>query len=221
MKINILFLSLLIFVGVAQSQHISFSKSKVLHLKSQVELLYTETEIRFYTHGFTGDQMKWDVIFDSLDNRWAFDACANGDCRIGLTDTGTFVTDYGVNDTTVYFRYHVNTKGFNGTSKIGIKVYHPNITNINDTMWMNITYYNPSTSVDEITNQVNYNFTVHDNSIVFAKNIHQIKLFNMIGQIISEELNITEIQKPSIKGLYLMEITPNPTSKSMIVKMYK
>jgi len=206
MKINILFLSLLFFVGVAQSQHLSFAKSKVLHLKSQVELLYSETEIRFYTHGFTGEQMKWDVIFDSLDHRWAFDACANGDCRIGLTDTGTFVTDYGVNDTTVYFRYHVNTKGFNGTSRIGIKVYHPNITNINDTMWMNITYYNPSTGIHQINQEENSLYKIKEGLIYLDESTIHAGLYNLIGQNITHTLTNKTIVSPAEHGIYFLHL---------------
>jgi len=216
MKINILFLSLLFFVGVAQSQHISFAKSKILNLNSQVELLYFETEIRFYTHGFTGDQMKWDVIFDSLDNRWVFDACANGDCRVGLTDTGTFVTDFGVNDTTVFFRYHVNTKGFNGSSKIGIKVYHPTITNINDTLWMNITYYNPSTGLHQINQEEKTHYIIKDGIIYFDESITNARLYNLIGQQVTHTETDKSIVLPAQHGIYFIQLETQSGRKELI-----
>jgi hypothetical protein len=121
------FTSLLIFSIIFLSNaQLRFPKGTELNLKTGVNFLYFETEILFYTGPLTVDNYKWVKISDSTDSRWLIGSCFNGDCWNGLPETGTFIKSFGINDTTGFIRFHIETHDTNGKSVIRYRVVNKN-----------------------------------------------------------------------------------------------
>jgi len=112
-----------IFVSNAQ---LRFPNGKVMDLYTHVNSLYFETEIRFYTGSLSVDNYNWEKISDSIDTRWLIGSCFNGDCWNGLPSNGGFIKSFGINDTTGFIRFHIDTYDTNGKSVIKYRVVNKN-----------------------------------------------------------------------------------------------
>lgn len=145
----ILFFLLLIPAMLVRAQ-LTFPKGTVLHLNTNKAFLYPETGIYFNTGINKVTDYRWyKMPEDSLDARWDFQACMNGDCKIGLPAEGDFITDFGLNDTTGFIMFHVNTGGFSGKSKLSYRVAHKSDTADQAVMEYNITYTNTTGISDQ------------------------------------------------------------------------
>ncbi len=111
-----------------------------LQLVSGSNLLYLETRILFTTGKYKADDYRWLKISDSLDSRWLVTACFNGDCRNDLVPSGQFIKDFGLNDTTCFIAFHVETMNFDGTSRIQYKVINTRDTTDQALLTYRITY---------------------------------------------------------------------------------
>lgn len=109
-----------LFSGLFQSYaQLTFPNGTELNLETTNSSLYIETGIFFHTGKYTITDYSWSKAFiDSIDSRWDFQACLNGDCKIGLPASGNFIGDFGMNDTTGYIRFHVNTFNLSGKSML-------------------------------------------------------------------------------------------------------
>lgn len=143
MNKKIILCFLLLIPAILVRAQLTFPKGTVLHLNTNKAFLYPETGIYFNTGVNKVTDYRWYKIpEDSLDSRWDFQACMNGDCKIGLPAEGDFITDFGINDTTGYIMFHVNTGGFSGKSKLSYRVAHKSDTSDEAVMEYNITYTN-------------------------------------------------------------------------------
>lgn len=141
MKRIILILVVTFVCSVNSRAQLSFPKGNVLNLYTSTEYLYDETGIFFHTGKNKITDYNWTKdIWDSLDNRWLFDACMNGDCKIGLPNSGPFIKDFGINDTTGFMKIHVATNGKSGVSKIKYYVSHKSDTSDKAMLLFNITF---------------------------------------------------------------------------------
>lgn len=148
-KKNILFFLLLIPALMVRAQ-LTFPNGTILQLNTNKAFLYPETGIYFHTGANKVTDYRWyKMPGDSLDARWDFQACMNGDCKIGLPAEGDFITDFGINDTTGFIMFHVNTGGFSGKSKLSYRVAHKTDTADNAVMEYNITYTNTTGISDQ------------------------------------------------------------------------
>jgi hypothetical protein len=203
---------LTLLTGVSIAQSMSFPNGKVLNLTTNKSTLYFETDMRFHTQNSVSTDYKWMVIFDSIDSRWELSACNNGNCEIGIPNTGTFIKDFGENDTTVFMRYHVATNAFTGASKIGVKVYHKTNSLIADTVWFNINYTN-MTGLTE-ANAVKIDYAINNNTLqVQNSGVKSIHIYNLIGQCIAKS-NTNSIQMPEKRGLYMLTVTFDNNTQS-------
>lgn len=133
-----LFALLMVFNMQAQ---LSFPQGNVLNLNTTQDLLYMETRILFNTGIYSSDDYKWVKISDSIDTRWFVSACFNGQCQ-GLTDSGNFSNDLGINDSTVFIAFHVETYAYDGTSVIKYKVFNKNNASDQADLTFNVHYTN-------------------------------------------------------------------------------
>lgn len=133
---------------------IKFPTGNILNINSSNELMYSETRILFTTGKYKANDYHWSKQMDSLDNRWYVTVCFNGDCRNDLLQNGNFVTEFGINDTTCFIAFHVETKGFNGVSKIKYKVYNNKMPSDSAELNYTITYTNPLTTQSLLANQI-------------------------------------------------------------------
>ena len=135
--------------GVAQ---ITFPNGNTLNLNTDQEYVYLETRILFNTGIYKANDYRWEKITDSLDQRWFVTACFNGDCRNDLLQSGQFKTDYGINDTTCFIAFHVESKGITGTSFIKYKILNTKNQNDTATLTYRLHYYNTSAGLSDLQN---------------------------------------------------------------------
>jgi hypothetical protein len=191
---NIL-LSILMIVCLTQYDcvaQLSFPKGTELNLETTSSSLYMETEILFHTGKYTITEYNWSKLFiDSLDPSWDFQACMNGDCKIGLPASGPFITDFGYNDTTGFIRFHVYTGDHSGRSTV--KYYVTNNLDATDQalLTFNITYNNITGVKDPETQQ--NTFGLYPNPASAFVNIKgkiepgtQIRIYNNISELVYE-----------------------------------
>ena len=168
---------------------LSFPKGTELNLNTTNNFLYLETSILFNTGKFSPNDYKWEKISDSLDKRWFVTACFNGDCKNDLLQSGIFLKDFGLNDTTCFIAFHVETYDSTGKSLIKYQVY--NIKDYNDkaNLTFNISYLN-LVGIDEIKNNpISFFPNPATSMITIQSDIDlrnsEIKVFNHLGEIIS------------------------------------
>lgn len=148
--VKLVFAALLAFAFTHSKAQLSFPNGTELHLVSHNDVMYEETEILFHTGMYTIEDYEWQkAAFDSLDSRWSFQACLNGECILNLPAKGNFINDFGYNDSTGFIKFHVFTNDFEGTSKISYKVINKLNAADNATLTYYITYEQP-TALDEI-----------------------------------------------------------------------
>ncbi len=216
MKIRVfIFLSLVILFNRGYAQ-LRFPAGTILNLNTHSEFLYSETGIYFKTGANKVSDYIWTRnLADSLDTRWDFQACMNGDCKVGLPYQGPFILDFGDNDTTGYIKVHISTGGFTGSSKLLYEVAHKsdtadkamltfNIHYTNNTSNVEIdkglaisAYPNPVTDILFLHNRENESVSARliqlNGAVVVQKTIHA----NEIGKIETGELKT---------GLYLLDL---------------
>lgn len=131
-----------VWLTPSQAQ-LSFPKGKVLNVYSNIEFMYWETAIYFHTGANKVSDYNWvKGMSDSLDPRWDFQACMNGDCKVGLPAQGAFTTAFGENDTTGFIRCHIATAGKNGASWFTYIVAHKTDTSDHAELRFNVFYEN-------------------------------------------------------------------------------
>lgn len=143
---------LVVFFSFAQLQaQISFPKGNVIDTVIHVDVAYDETQIIFHTGQYKSSDYLYQKIADSLDTSWLVTACFNGECRNELEPGGRFMADYGIDDTTCFIAFHVESHGNNGKSKIKYKVI--NSKNPADTGILDVTVTYISTTGYEENNR--------------------------------------------------------------------
>jgi hypothetical protein len=140
MSSRILFtLSILLLSCFAQAQ-LSFPQGKVLQLQATQSMLYMETQIGFQTGAYNIEDYSFQKLSDSLDSRWDFMGCINGDCKLDLPAAGNFTGDFGANDSSGFIAFHVSTFGYPGKSNIRYLVRNTKNTMDTAVLEFNISY---------------------------------------------------------------------------------
>lgn len=223
MKINFvktIFCFILIFAtNKMVNAQLSFPNGNVLNLKTAKQNLYTETKISFNTGKFKANDYSWSKKLDSIDSRWLVTACFNGDCKNDLLQSGTFLKDFGLNDTTCFIAFHVESYEYTGTSKIIYYVFNKNNPLDSATLYFNISYTKPSGLNDLKEN----NLSIYPNpvnnkiSIKSALDLQnaKMKIVNSLGEIMTnKELKSEyEFDVSNLKnGVYFLSIISNTHS---------
>jgi hypothetical protein len=207
---------LIIATNKMVNAQLSFPNGNVLNLKTSEQYLYIETQILFNTGKFKANDYSWDKKLDSIDSRWFVTACFNGDCKNDLLQSGTFLKDFGLNDTTCFIAFHVETHEYTGTSKIIYRVYNINNPLDSATLYFNISYSKPSGMNDLMGNNLNIypNPVINKINIETALNLQNatLKIVNSLGEIVvNKQLNNdTEFDVSNLKnGVYFLSIVSN------------
>jgi hypothetical protein len=215
MTFRTVFILLLLFPSffVARAQ-LSFPNGKKLDLNTNINLLYFETEILFHTGKNLVDQYNWEKVSDSVDHRWLIGSCFNGDCQNGLPINGTFIKSFGINDTTGFIRFHVETYDTNGKSVIKYKVVNKNDLTDQAELTFNITFeklsgindhQNHKQSIILRQNALNGNIRIQFNE---AEPLISGRIINLYGKTVCNlaVLNNEFIEYQLSKGLYIVEL---------------
>lgn len=161
---------------------ISFPNGNVLNLDTQIDLLYLETRVIFNTGIYKSDDYRWEKISDSLDKSWFVTACFNGDCRNDLLQSGNFIKDFGLNDTTCFIAFHVETKGYTGKSVIKYRIINIKDTSDNAIVIYNIAYTNVANilKIPPLSNEISvYPNPAIDKLVVKIGNMNPDFVFNV------------------------------------------
>ena len=209
----ILFIILFSTIFVSKAQ-LRFPNGTELNLYTHINFLYPETEILFLTGKIFVSEYNWEKISDSIDGNWLVGSCFNGDCWNGLPSKGTFIKEFGFNDTTGFIRFHVETYDLNGKSVIRYKVENKNNPSDRAVLTFNIVF-EKGTGIASMQNKTEA-ITVFQNSednstrIRFNKTepLLSCRIINMQGKTV---LNLATdktdfvIDKLS-KGIYIIEL---------------
>jgi len=230
MKVNFLktFFCFILTIVVSKmlTAQLSFPNGNVLNLKTAEQYLYIETRMIFNTGNFKANDYSWDKKLDSIDSRWFVTACFNGDCKNDLLQSGTFLKDFGLNDTTCFIAFHVETHEYTGSSKIIYHVFNKNNPLDSATFYFNISYSKPSGMHDLMGNNLN----IYPNPVINKINFETaldlqnatLKILNYLGEIVvNKQLNNdTEFDVSTLKsGVYFLNIVSN--NQSVIHKFIK
>ncbi|MFZ4796345.1 MAG: T9SS type A sorting domain-containing protein [Bacteroidia bacterium] len=215
--LNTLFCFVLLFVSSKSVfAQLNFPNGNVLNLNTSEDFLYIETRVLFNTGKFKANDYSWSKIFDSLDSRWLITACFNGDCRDELLQSGTFLKDFGLNDTTCFIAFHVETHEYTGISKIIYHIFNKNNSLDSATVTYNISYSKPS-GIDDfiekslnifpnpVTNKLNIEtaFDLQDATLKIVNSLGEIVLFKQLN--IDKEFDVSNLKK----GVYFLNIISN------------
>ncbi|MBC7383264.1 MAG: T9SS type A sorting domain-containing protein [Bacteroidia bacterium] len=224
MKYLILLIVVLCTVTKSYSQ-ISFPKGNTVNLNTNVDFLYEETRIFFHTGNYKANDYNWEKLSDSLDSRWLIGSCFNGDCRNDLVQSGSFIKDYGINDTTCFIAFHIETHGFDGNSIIKYHIYNKNNTADSSNMIFNVQYRNTTGLNDETrlqTKQIVIVNPVKKDLIILNKisKIENVEIHNLPGELIYTGDPIRDNNEKiifhlpdGIEGMYLLNLTVNGVQK--------
>ncbi len=201
----------------AQAQ-IALPQGNVLNLNTSSDVLYLETRILFNTGIYKSEDYCWNKISDSLDSRWLVSSCFNGDCKNDLLASGCFIKDFGLNDSTCFLAFHVQTNSFNGTSVIKYNIYNKKNSADKTVLTFNIHYRNTTgVLVKNLPNQAIIAPNPSAESIVLrtiesVKDV-EIQIRDVMGEIViqqlyndfsSETINISNLTE----GVYFVNIIP-------------
>ena len=217
--IGLISLALCLTKSHAQMQ---FPNGNTLNLQTNNSVLYLETRILFNTGIYKSNDYRWEKVSDSLDSRWSVTSCFNGDCKNELLQSGQFILDFGLNDTTCFLAFHVDCNEHNGKSVIKYNIF--NTKNMTDfaTLTFNINYTNTS-SIKSLASHTDFNIYPNPatDNLNFSNQMAEkfdVEIMDMQGQIIDylhSEINLLnlhlnrEIYKT---GLYFVKITSNGNS---------
>jgi hypothetical protein len=191
-----------------------FPNGTVLNLNTSINFLYFETEILFYTEPMTVDNYKWEKISDSVDTRWLIGSCFNGDCWNGLPAEGTFIKSFGINDTTGFIRFHVETYDTNGKSVIKYRVFNKNNPAEQAELTFNITfqkelgindYKSKYQHISIFQNSSDQTISIHFNQ---TEKINNCRIIDINGKIIRDirEMSNDILINNIPKGIYIIEL---------------
>ncbi len=220
MKVNFIktFFCFILIIAASKmlTAQLSFPNGNVLNLKTSEQYLYIETQILFNTGKFKANDYSWDKKLDSIDSKWFVTACFNGDCKNDLLQSGTFLKDFGLNDTTCFIAFHVETHEYTGTSKIIYRVFNKNNPLDSATLYFNISYSKPSGLNDLMENNLN----IYPNPVTNKINIETmldlqnatLNIVNSLGEIVMKKqlISDTEFDVSNFKnGVYFLNIVSN------------
>lgn len=220
MKVNFIktFFCFILIIAASKmlTAQLSFPNGNVLNLKTAEQYLYIETRMIFNTGKFKANDYSWDKKLDSLDSRWFVTACFNGDCKNDLLQSGTFLKDFGLNDTTCFIAFHVETHEYTGSSKIIYRVFNKNNPLDSATLYFNISYSKPSGMNDLLENNLN----IYPNPVTNKINIETaldlqnatLNIVNSLGEIVMKKqlISDTEFDVSNLKnGVYFLNIVSN------------
>ena len=220
MKVNFIktFFCFILIIAASKmlTAQLSFPNGNVLNLKTSEQYLYIETQILFNTGKFKANDYSWDKKLDSIDSKWFVTACFNGDCKNDLLQSGTFLKDFGLNDTTCFIAFHVETHEYTGTSKIIYRVFNKNNPLDSATLYFNISYSKPSGLNDLMENNLN----IYPNPVTNKINIETmldlqnatLNIVNSLGEIVMKKqlISDTEFDISNFKnGFYFLNIVSN------------
>ena len=220
MKVNFIktFFCFILIIAASKmlTAQLSFPNGNVLNLKTSEQYLYIETQILFNTGKFKANDYSWDKKLDSIDSKWFVTACFNGDCKNDLLQSGTFLKDFGLNDTTCFIAFHVETHEYAGTSKIIYRVFNKNNPLDSATLYFNISYSKPSGLNDLMENNLN----IYPNPVTNKINIETmldlqnvtLKIVNTLGEIVMKKqlISDTGFDVSNLKnGVYFLNIVSN------------
>jgi hypothetical protein len=219
-----LLLLLLLFLTISVSKaQLSFPKGSTLDLNTNINFLYFETEILFHTGKILVSEYDWEKVSDSIDTRWLIGSCFNGDCWNDLPQKGSFVKDYGFNDTTGFIRFHVETYDTNGKSVIQYKVVNRNNLADQALLTFNITFkkfvgiadndkINKAITIYQDGNNANIQFNLPESIIVG-------RIMDMQGKTTRQYTSPkSQIEVEDLtNGLYIIEIK---TAKNTYIKKF-
>lgn len=191
---------------------LSFPKGTELNLNTTNNFLYEETRIFFNTGKYSPNDYRWEKISDSLDKRWFVTACFNGDCKNDLLQSGSFMKDFGINDTTCFIAFHVETFDSTGVSVIKYNVYNKYDSSDKANLIFNISYSN-FVGIDELKNN---SISIFPNPASSTLTIQSgidlgdsdINLFNQFGEKVFVEIidNLTINISDLSKGIYFLQV---------------
>jgi hypothetical protein len=214
---------LLCVVDHAMGQ-LSFPNGTVLNLDMKTAYVYEETEIPFHTSAYKISDYFFQKDSVSIDSRWQVDACMNGDCKVGLPDTGPFIRDFGYNDTTGFIRFHVNSFDSSGSSRISYTV--GNSKNMFDTQVLTfILVYSKSTGIAAVP--ANNNIAIYPNpahdvltlsGLADSYSGQSVTLTDICGKVVDSfrvtgnTVSIPLTEKNMARGIYFVKITDGEQS---------
>jgi hypothetical protein len=133
-----------------------------------------------------------------------------------LLQSGTFLKDFGLNDTTCFIAFHVETHQLTGTSKIVYQVYNKNNVADSAIMVFNISYSKPSGIEQILAKNLNIFPNPVTNKIQIQSDLNLqpsiIKIVNILGEevLILPINNTSELDVSSLKnGIYFLSIYSN------------
>jgi hypothetical protein len=192
-----------------------FPNGTILNLNTSINILYFQTEILFYTGPLTVDNYKWQKISDSVDTHWFISSCFNGDCWNGLPYEGTFVKSFGINDTTGFIRFHVETYDTNGKSVLKYRVFNKNNIAEQAELTFNITFekelgiktvQSNSNTFCVLQNVANHSIRIQYNN---PESLISSRIIDINGKTLREirDLDKDILIDDLVKGIYIIELT--------------
>lgn len=208
---NFLLIICIICVGSAKSQSLYFPNGNELNLHTNTNYLYAETKIYFKTRNSLVEHYRFEKVVDSLDQRWEYSGCFNGDCKIELLNSGDFNPEFGDNDTTGFIAFHVDTKDLDGGMKLAYKVTHKTNPTIFSTMVFNIIFAKTTTGIGSIYSKEKPNLTQINSHTFLVEPIlpTSINITDLSGKIlfvkyfeVAEKINLEQLSS----GIYLANL---------------
>jgi hypothetical protein len=214
MRTVLVLLGLGLIVQTARAQ-LRFPEGTTLHLETTTSTLYSETGIFFYTGKYKVTDYSWRrALNDSLDPRWDFQACMNGDCKIGLPESGKFVTAFGINDTTGFIKFHVYTAEETGRSTLRYFVTNTQKPDDNALLTFNISYRNTTGLFESDRQRIDMiiypnpatDFITVSHSSLFSETIY---IYNTLSECVVTQLLVKGLEqvidvRNLPEGFYLM-----------------
>ncbi|MGZ5244262.1 MAG: T9SS type A sorting domain-containing protein [Bacteroidia bacterium] len=223
MKKLLIIFTLLFGFSEARAQ-ISFPKSNVIDTVIHVDLAYYETQVIFHTGKYKSSDYLYKKISDSLDPNWFVTACFNGDCRNELEQGGKFLSEFGLNDTTCFIAFHVESHDINGKSRIRYKVINSKDSTDQAILDVTVTYI--STTGFEQTAAEGLQVKCYPNPASQFVNIYtgiisdfEVSIYNLQGKILlnqqfssTNQASINTAQLP--KGMYFIQVANGRNSST-------
>jgi len=230
---NIKYLSpiIIILAFILQSKvifgQLRFPEGTQLNLITDTTYVYFETEIRFYTGKYNMNDYKWIKLNDSINTNWQFFACFNGDCQGGLPDSGNFIKDFGLNDTTGFIRCHIDTRFFEGTSMFQYIVLNKKNWNDQSILTFRVTYkVNLNTYFVKIMNKPILIFDQNSKQLILPEKQNRqstkLEIYNAQGINILDVNTMSKVVNLSLlqSGIYIIKYCIDETVyiKKIILK---
>ncbi len=198
-------------LGIAQ---INFPQGNRLNLETDLKTMYLETRIFFNTGKFKAEDYSFKKLADSSFNSWFISSCFNGDCQNGLPQSGKFINDYGINDTTCFIAFHVETFGIAGTSKIKYRVYNQKKASDSADLIFTITYLNLASLPNNSQDQLKVMNPMRSNLRIFyplSTNLDEVILLDLLGTELAVwndvDLSVPTPLSNNWKGNYILKIS--------------